>query len=493
MLITIKRNIEKFAISLLILFHLMFFLSILLVDGYPQTNDILHIFKITPLDGKLKFINGIYGPGYTYYSLIFSNSLTILSIIICVLSVLSSVMIVRILNLFSFTKKNEEKFTIYLLSILFHLILITTIGFNHSDSIFILLFYNGLLFFTYGYYLKKDKFFNLIGLLVIGISVLFRHHGPFALFLLFINFILFESYYEKKFKLYFKNYFYFAIILALPTVLSQVHLYSIDAIVNWQTTFKLHFFFHGDTWGNWRDLKYVLESEEVKNFNISKVELNHGIQIVLNHIKGVLRITYPFIFCFLIAFYISKKKIIFYSLILFLFYLLIVLAGYHRGYYPGIFFCFIAMIICFKEISKNKISSFFIFIFLFGHLIYLVEKYSSDVLDKFIVNKDIKQNVVPLLNSKKIKYQNIFSDDYEFYTTNLDGEIHKICNWGGWFLNHPYLYDYYPAQVVVGKKNKYCEVKAFITREENIAKKYLTLGNFNNQYKTNVYYLLIKN
>ncbi len=60
-------------------------------------------------------------------------------------------------------------------------------------------------------------------------------------------------------------------------------------------------------------------------------------------------------------------------------------------------------------------------------------------------------------------------------------------------MNHPYLYDYYPAQVVVGKKNKYCEVKAFITKEENIAKKYLTLGNFNNQYKTHIYYLLIKN
>ena len=36
-------------------------LSIILVDGYPQTNDILHIFKITSLEGNLKFINGILG------------------------------------------------------------------------------------------------------------------------------------------------------------------------------------------------------------------------------------------------------------------------------------------------------------------------------------------------------------------------------------------------------------------------------------------------
>ena len=69
----------------------------------------------------------------------------------------------------------------------------------------------------------------------------------------------------------------FALILTVPTAISQIHLYMIDAIVNWQTSFKLHYFFHGDTWGDWRDLKYILEAEEVKNFNIFKVSLEDGI------------------------------------------------------------------------------------------------------------------------------------------------------------------------------------------------------------------------
>ena len=115
------------------------------------------------------------------------------------------------------------------------------------------------------------------------------------------------------------------------------------------------------------------------------------------------------------------------------------LAGYHRGYYPGIFFCFVSAIICFKEIAKSKYLSKIIYIFLFGHLIYVADNYTRDVMLRYNLNQDIKNNVVPVLRHNKIDYNNIFSDDYDFYTTNLDGEIHKLCNWGGWFLNHPYL------------------------------------------------------
>ena len=367
----------------------------------------------------------------------------------------------------------------------------TTIGFNHSDSIFILLFYNGLLFFILGFYLNDNKFLYFIGLFILGISVLFRHHGPFALFLLFVNFLLFEYFCKDNFKNFVKKYILFAFILILPTILSQIHLYSIDAIVNWQTTFKLHFFFHGDKWGDWRDLKYVLQSEEVKNFNIKKVEFDHGLFIILNHLKGAIRITYPFIFIFLICFYISKNKIVFYSFLLFTIYILIVLAGYHRGYYPGIFFCFLSVIICYRNILKNKIAIIFISIFLLGHFIYLIEKYSSDVINKYSVNKDIKYNVVPILDKHGIEYRNIFSDDYEFYTTKLNGNIHEICNWGGWFLNHPYLKNYYPRDVLMGNNKDYCDVKILITKDKNLAEEYIDKEKFNSITKTNIYYLLM--
>ena len=81
-MVNIKINYNNIFVGIIFVFHFFQVLSIIIVDGYPQTNDILHIFKITPLEGNLKFINGIYGPGYTYYSLIFSNSLNILTFII---------------------------------------------------------------------------------------------------------------------------------------------------------------------------------------------------------------------------------------------------------------------------------------------------------------------------------------------------------------------------------------------------------------------------
>ena len=487
-----KTNNNYVFVGIIFVFHFFHILSIVITDGYPQTNDILHLFKITPLEGNLKFINGIYGPGYTYYSLIFSNSLNILTFIIIALSLLCSFFnFVLIKNYCSVNSIKEN--SLYIITLLFHLIILTTIGFNHSDSIFMLLFYNGLLIFLIGYYFYQKKYITLTGLLIIGISALFRHHGPFAILLLFINFLFFEKLINQKFKLFSKKYFLYGLFLSLPTILSQIHLYSIDAIVNWQTSFKLHYFFHGYTWGDWRDLKEVLNSEDVRNFNIAQVSLNHAISVVFDHLYNVLRIVYPFVFCFLILFYLSKKKIIIYSLILFFIFIFIVLAGYHRGYYPGIFFCFASAIICFKEIDKSKYFSKIIYIFLLGHLIYVADNYTRDVILRYNLNQDIKNNVVPVLRKDKINYNNIFSDDYNFYTTNLDGEIHQLCNWGGWFLNHPYLEEYYPKEVLKGGKNKDCDIKALITKDGGFAKLYIDNKEFDEYYKFDIYYLFLRN
>ena len=490
-MVNIKINYNNIFVGIIFFFHFFQVLSIIIVDGYPQTNDILHIFKITPLEGNLKFVNGIYGPGYTYYSLIFSNSLNILTFVIIALSLLSSFLnIIIIKNYYSVNSIKEN--SLYIITLLFHLIILTTIGFNHSDSIFMLLFYNGLLIFLIGYYFSKQKFITIIGLLLIGISALFRHHGSFAILLLFINFLFYEKFINQKSKLFSQKNVLFGLLLSLPTILSQIHLYSVDAIVNWQTSFKLHYFFHGYTWGDWRNLKEVLNSEDVKNFKITQVSFNHAIDVILDHLFNVLRIVYPFIFCFLIFFYLSKKNIIIYSLILFFIFICIVLAGYHRGYYPGIFFCFLSAIICFKEISNSKYFSKLIYIFLFGHLIYVADNYTRDVVHRYNLNQDIKNNIVPILKQKKINYNNIFSDDYNFYTTKLDGEIHQLCNWGGWFLNHPYLNNYYPKKVLKGDDKNVCNVKALITHDKKFAEIYLLNNQFDNYYKFDIYYLFTR-
>ena len=132
-------------------------------------------------------------------------------------------------------------------------------------------------------------------------------------------------------------------------------------------------------------------------------------------------------------------------------------------------------------------------VFLFGHLFYLMERYTENIIYSYKINKDIKNNIVPYLNKNKLKYRNIFSDHLSFYTTKIDGDLDKVCTWGGWFLLHPYLKDYYPRDVILGKKNKYCDVKILITREKNFAEEYMAKENINLKFKTDLHYILTVN
>ena len=101
-----KVNLKKLFISTFISINIIFYGSILLVKGYPETNDILHIFKITSLEGNLKFVNDYYPPGFSYYTLLLSNSLTLLSCIIIYLGIQSSYFVYKISSLIK--KKLDE-------------------------------------------------------------------------------------------------------------------------------------------------------------------------------------------------------------------------------------------------------------------------------------------------------------------------------------------------------------------------------------------------
>ena len=126
--------------TVLISFLILFFTSIFIIDGYPHNNDILFIFKISSLEDNLKFINGLYGPGFTYYVLLFSDSLPLFTIIICLLTALSSFLISILLNKITLNVSYKQKITIYIFTIIFHLIIILSAGFNPSENIFLILF-----------------------------------------------------------------------------------------------------------------------------------------------------------------------------------------------------------------------------------------------------------------------------------------------------------------------------------------------------------------
>ena len=61
-----KINLKTTFILFFIFSNAAFYCSVLLIKGYPITNDIIHIFKISAIEGNLKFVNGYFGPGYTY-------------------------------------------------------------------------------------------------------------------------------------------------------------------------------------------------------------------------------------------------------------------------------------------------------------------------------------------------------------------------------------------------------------------------------------------
>ena len=86
--------------------------------------------------------------------------------------------------------------------------------------------------------------------------------------------------------------------------------FIIDAFSQELTTGKLYYFLHGDRFGDWRDLKFAYQSDHYLNFNLYNEELNHIVTVTLKHIRSILRIVYPLIFCFLIAYSVSRKNII---------------------------------------------------------------------------------------------------------------------------------------------------------------------------------------
>ena len=488
-----KINLKKLFIISFILVNLIFYGSILLVRGYPETSDILHIFKVTSLDGNLKFVNGYYPPGFTYYTLLLSNSLTILSFFIVYLSFQSSYLVYSITELIKQKFNQVEKFYLYLFFLIFHLIIIFTIGFIHSDGIFILLLYNGILLFIIGYYFKKNILVYILGGVLIGVSSIFRHQGPIIVFFLFALFLYYENIQcNKKLISNYKKYFIIIFTLITPFLISNFHLFLINAFSESLTTGKLYYYLHGEKLGDWRDLKTVYQSDHYINFNLFNEQIDHIVSITLNHIRGVLRMVYPFIFCFLLAYSVSRKSIILFSLVIFLGYLLIVLPGYHAGYYPSLFICYIIILLNFREIIRSKFVTCFIFLFLIGHLIYLSSYHFKYVIEKYKLSSEIDYKIVPILNKKNLGYSNVFSDDYIFYTTKLDGEIHKLCNWGGWFIKHPYLKDYYPRKVLKGEKNKYCNIKALITRDQKFAELYIENDEFDEHYKFDIYHLFIR-
>ena len=105
----------------------------------------------------------------------------------------------------------------------------------------------------------------------------------------------------------------------------------------------------------------------------------------------------------------------------------------------------------------------------------------------------LKKNIIPYVNDNNLKFNNIFSDDLNFYNNKIDGKISEICNWGGWYMLHPNSKDYHPRQAIIGKKNRFCDVKLILTKDEKFVKEYIKKDNINLKFKSDYYYILTVN
>ena len=132
----------------------------------------------------------------------------------------------------------------------------------------------------------------------------------------------------------------------------------------------------------------------------------------------------------------------------------------------------------------------FTLILLFGHLFYLSERFIEKTKNNYVLNNDIKNNIVPFTIENKLSYKNIFSDHLGFYSNKIKGDINKLCNWGGWFVMHPYLKDFHPRDAILGKENSFCDVKIILTRDKFFAEKYLNIDNINLEFKSELHYIL---
>ena len=57
-------------------------------------------------------------------------------------------------------------------------------------------------------------------------------------------------------------------------------------------------------------------------------------------------------------------------------------------------------------------------------------------------------------------------------------------------MMHPNSKDYHPREAILGKKNKFCDVKIILTKDEKFAKEYIILDNINLEFKSDYYYVL---
>jgi hypothetical protein len=488
-----RKSIDIYYLFVLFLTNLLVIGSIIILKCCPQ-NDIEGILKISSLEGDQKWINGFYGPGYTYLSLIFSPSIISFASIYGALVVISSVITYFAYATYTKSKSNNEKVNFYLSSTFVLLTLLFELGQNYSDGIFVLMLYIGFLVFAYYACYKKNELVSCVGALIVGISILFRHHGIIIVSLLSGLYLYFLFHYEDiPLRAALRKFFLPLSFILLPTVASYLYLPKSAFGTNWQL-FNIYIFLHDI---NWFDVKSVINSQAYIQFSISGLlinDLGSLINAILSELLNATIKLWPIIGCMLLLYAATRNRFQLIMTILFVGYVFAILPGWSRGYYPGLLLLLISLNSFSKEISiNNKHLRYAVVILLSLSLVYSLACFLNSTYSSYKDLNLVGAEIKPLLDNYQVKRaEEIFTDDFDLYIPALESDSYRMCNMGGWTLLHPYFSSYEVEQIIRGDKNKFCDVKALIIINQDRARELLSTYSFRDVVKASYYTIFIK-
>jgi hypothetical protein len=443
---------------------------ILMTDGMPSLNDIYWVLKISSLDGVGKWLNGFYGPGFTYLAEVFSPELKVFEVTYMVLVFLSAIATYYFaVNISAQIDDNRVKY-IYIACGVIWLLMLLKNSINYTDGLFVLLIYIGVLLIMHGVISSSNRISQLVcGGFLLGVAVLFRHHG-FVFILLLLSILIAMSIIKSVTLLRTMPDIFFMLVGFLPPVIaSNFHLHSIGVLENWQV-FNIYRFFFGV---DWNAVPELLASDAYREFDLFPYVLNNPLnfcRFILSEFVSALKLTYLFIFVPL-YFYVRTKSVpqLVYLLTTIV-YIFIILPGIERGVLP-LYILLIASLLSaiFAAVEINfrtfGVPLVLIAISLLGGIRSFV-KFESQA---FQHNSLMKLTIAPYLRSQGVSSQNeIFAEDFDIYLTGLESESFRRCGYLGWLALHPNFKDYNYRDTLFGRQTSYCDVKVAVLKDEGL-------------------------
>lgn len=421
---------------------------IIAVEFAPTLNDVVSIYNIASLEGADRFVNGFYGPGYTFLYLLLGEPLSRLAGVYILLMTVSCLMTARLITRFS---ENGYIYSSWI-SLFFHLFLFAVLKTNYSDGIFLFMLSIGLSLYLTGFWGKSGDrtqnhsfYYEWTGLFVAGSTVLFRHHGLIFLLIFISILILTMTRTSGNFPLRRLVISWGALLLPFAMLILLSFFIPELRPESWQK-FNMYRFVYGM---DWYRVDLLLNSSAYQNFSLTGALINDPVPVVRS-IAGVLYHAMVLVTLLIlipaVAYKITKDRFHLAVLLTVLLYLAIILPGLERGLYPLMLIVFLSIVASFYKVPRHparNLTIFFLTLFVGGLSVFYLVKEAGKLREQ----NDYVQNQVEetLLDLGAVDGREIFTDDFNIWFSSFDNL--KIRNFQGWLNLHPHFHAFQPNAI----------------------------------------------